>query len=43
MAAVFTLSAVVGSTIAVHLLVLLQARDVTLAMAVALGTLLGPS
>jgi MFS family permease len=42
-ATVFTLASVIASVMSVHLLTLLQARDVTLAAAVALGALIGPS
>lgn len=43
LAAGLTLASVVMSVVAVYLLALLQARGVTLAAAVAFGTLLGPS
>jgi predicted MFS family arabinose efflux permease len=43
MAATITLSAVISTVISVHLLTILQARDVALAAAVALGALVGPS
>jgi predicted MFS family arabinose efflux permease len=43
MAATTTLSAVISTAISVHLLTILQGRDITLAAAVALGTLVGPS
>jgi hypothetical protein len=42
MAATVTLSAVISTVISVHLLTVLQARDITLAAAVALGALVGP-
>jgi hypothetical protein len=43
MASTTTLSAVISTTISVHLLTILQGRDITLAAAVALGALVGPS
>jgi MFS family permease len=43
MAATITLSAVISTVISVHLLTILQARDIALAAAVALGALVGPS
>lgn len=43
LAVILTLGAVIGSMLSVHLLTLLQARGITLAGAVALGTLVGPS
>lgn len=43
MAATITLSAMISTVISVHLLSVLQARDLTLAAAVALGALVGPS
>jgi predicted MFS family arabinose efflux permease len=42
-AAAVTLSAIIQSTMAIHLLTILQAQGVKLAAAVALGTLVGPS
>ena len=42
MASTVTLSAVISTVISVHLLTVLQARDITLAAAVALGALVGP-
>jgi predicted MFS family arabinose efflux permease len=42
-AAAVTLSAVIQSTMAIHLLTILQAQGVKMAAAVALGTLVGPS
>ncbi len=43
MAATITLSAMISTVISVHLLTILQARDIALAAAVALGALVGPS
>ena len=43
MASTITLSAVISTVISVHLLTILQARDIALAAAVALGALVGPS
>ena len=43
MAATITLSAMISTVISVHLLTVLQARDIALAAAVALGALVGPS
>jgi predicted MFS family arabinose efflux permease len=43
MATTITLSAVISTVISVHLLTVLQTRDITLAAAVALGALVGPS
>lgn len=43
MALVITLSSMVSALLSVHLLTILQARDITLAAAVALGALVGPS
>ena len=43
LAATFTIGSVVASAVSVHLLNLLQARDITLTAAVALGALVGPS
>lgn len=43
LAATITLSAVISTVISVHLLTILQARDIALAAAVALGALVGPS
>jgi MFS family permease len=42
-AAAVTLSAIIQSTMAIHLLTILQAQGVKMAAAVALGTLVGPS
>lgn len=42
-ASAFTLTTMVASVISVHLITMLQARDISLAGAVALGALLGPS
>jgi MFS family permease len=42
-ATAFTVSAAIGSVISAHLLILLQAREIALAGAVALGALIGPS
>jgi hypothetical protein len=42
-ATAFTISAIIASVIAAHLIIILQARDFTLAAAVALGALIGPS
>ena len=42
-AAAFTISAAIAAVISVHLLTMLQARDLTLGAAVALGALMGPS
>jgi MFS family permease len=43
LAAGLTLSAAIASVVSVHLLAILQARDIGLAAAVALGALVGPS
>ncbi|HXD03202.1 MAG TPA: hypothetical protein VN627_07830, partial [Novosphingobium sp.] len=43
LAAVITLSATISTILSVHLLTILQARDIALAAAVALGALVGPS
>jgi MFS family permease len=43
MAATITLSAMISTVVSVHLLAILQARDIALAAAVALGALVGPS
>lgn len=43
LAAILTASAAITSVVSVHLLFILQARDMTLAEAVALGALVGPS
>ena len=43
MGSTITLSAMISTVISVHLLTVLQARDITLAAAVALGALVGPS
>ncbi len=43
MAATITLSAMISTVVSVHLLTILQARDIALAAAVALGALVGPS
>ena len=43
MASTITLSAVISTVISVHLLTILQARDIALAAAVGLGALVGPS
>ena len=43
MAATITLSSVISTTLSVHLLTVLQARGFTLAAAVGLGALVGPS
>jgi hypothetical protein len=43
MAATITLSSVISTTLSVHLLTVLQANGLTLAAAVGLGTLVGPS
>jgi hypothetical protein len=42
-AAVVTLSAIIQSTIAIHLLTILQAQGIKMAAAVTLGALVGPS
>ncbi len=42
-AAAFTTSSAIASVVSVHLLTMLQARDLTLGAAVALGALIGPS
>lgn len=42
-AAAFTTSSAIASVVSVHLLTMLQARDLSLAAAVALGALIGPS
>jgi hypothetical protein len=43
LAAAITLSATISTILSVHLLTILQARDIALAAAVALGALVGPS
>ena len=43
MAATITLSSVISTTLSVHLLTVLQAKGLTLAAAVGLGALVGPS
>jgi len=43
LALVLSLAAGIGSIVVVHLLIFLQARDVTFAVAVSLGTLFGPA
>jgi len=43
LAATITLSSVISTTLSVHLLTVLQARGLTLAAAVGLGALVGPS
>jgi MFS family permease len=43
MAATITLSSMISTTLSVHLLTVLQAKGLTLAAAVGLGTLVGPS
>ncbi len=43
LAAAITLSATISTILSVHLLTILQARDIALAAAVALGALIGPS
>jgi hypothetical protein len=43
LAATITLSSVISTTLSVHLLTILQARGLTLAAAVGLGALVGPS
>ena len=43
MGSTITLSAMISTVISVHLLTILQARDIALAAAVALGALVGPS
>jgi MFS family permease len=43
LAATVTITAVISTVIAVHLLTILQARDIALAAAVALGAMIGPS
>src|SRR5258708_40366468 len=42
-AAAITVSSMISTVVSVHLLTILQARDVALAAAVALGALVGPS
>ena len=43
LAATITIAPVISTVISVHLLTILQARDITLAAAVALGAMVGPS
>ena len=43
LAATITLSSVISTTLSVHLLTVLQAKGLTLAAAVGLGALVGPS